>query len=221
MKQQNQSTKEGPRGKRSYQYYAPGLGKGIRWHWRLNNFLREYNDDFLSSSSPPPLPSSHPVYQLFWDHEQHRLAVDRKHWFPLAFELYLHTSTFRGIIDRVDPIDNHSCCLVEYKSSPKSSGFLHEELLFYALLASRSKVFNQKIARQVTQVGTYFYRTGEYFSREVTTEDLESFSEFLSSIREEIAQGIWFPKKDCSLLSSDCPYAPLCSRIPEQLKYRE
>ena len=220
LKQQNQKCEEGPRGKRDHRYYAPGLGNGIHWHWKLNQFLKEYKTDLLVDTPPLDVFKSDPLLALFWDHERHRLAVDPDYWFPLAFELYLHTSTMRGIIDRVDPLDDHSCCLVEYKSSRERSGFLYEELLFYALLATRSKVFIQKIPQEVVQVGCYFYETGEYLSKEVTPSILTDFEEFLSSTRDEISLGTWSPKKNCSLLKADCHHAVLCPLIPERLKYR-
>jgi len=220
LKKQNQKCEEGPRGKRDYRYYALGLGNGIHWHWKLNNFLKEYKSDLLVDAPPLEVFKSEPLLALFWDHERHRLAVDPDYWFPLAFELYLHTSTMRGIIDRVDPIDDQSCCLVEYKSSRERSGFLYEELLFYALLASRSKVFAQKIGRTVVQVAGYFYETGDCITREVTPELLAEFASFLEGVREDISHGTWSPKENCSLLTADCQHAALCTLLPEKLKTR-
>jgi len=220
LKQQNQKCEEGPRGKRDYRFYAPGLGNGIHQHKQLNDFLLDFKQNILTND-PPAIIYSDPTLHHFWDHERHRLAVDPDHWFPIAFELYLHTSTIRGIIDRVDPLDDRSCCLVEYKSSRERSGFLYEELLFYALLASRSKVFAQKIGRTVVQVAGYFYETGDCITREVTPELLAEFASFLEGVREDISRGTWSPKENCSLLAADCQHAALCTLLPENLKTRD
>ncbi|MBN1330478.1 MAG: PD-(D/E)XK nuclease family protein [Candidatus Heimdallarchaeota archaeon] len=219
LKQQNQRCDHGSRGKRDYHYYSPGLGNGIQTHRKLNDFLQDFKKN-IQANDPPAIIYSDPILRHFWKHECHRLAVNPDHWFPLAVELYLHTSTMRGIIDRVDPLDARSCCLVEYKSSRERSGFLHEELLFYALLASRSKVFAQKIGRKVVQVAGYFYETGDYLTREVTPELLVDFATFLQGVREDISRGTWSPKVNCSLLTADCQHAVLCTLVPEKLKTR-
>ncbi len=217
LKQQNQGTEVGPP-RQSFKHYQSNLRTGLMWHRRLHAFLNDYKAALSGNEPPPAIIEDEIVYRLFWEHEKHRFLVDPEHWFPLALEFYLHTSSMRGVIDRVDPIDDHSCCIIEYKPSPSSSGYLHEELLFYALLATTSKTFKQRFNRTVTQVGCYYYFTGEFITMPVTSEILMEFSEFFSSIQEDIAKGTYFPRLNCSLLASECDYAVLCTKIPDNLK---
>ena len=217
MKQQNQFTKEGPRGLRSYLHYPFAASKGIYWHYELNKFLQEHKQDFLNCAPPPPITISEPIFKLFWEHEEHRLAVDPSNWYPLAFELYCSSQTTRGIIDRVEAIDDQSCRIVEYKSDASKSGFLTEELLFYSFMATVSKDFSAKIKRKVTQAGCYFYSTGDWTTQEISRDDLLSFRDYFAEVRKEMLTGNWAPRHDCSLLHQDCSYAVVCTKIPEKL----
>ena len=217
MKQQNQQTSHGPRGGRDNSRYSPRKRVGIDWHKRLNDCFKEYKTEIASGSAPPDNISVQPILHRFWDCEQHRYAVDSVHWFPLAFEFYLETSSQRGVLDRVDPIDDHNCCVVEYKSSPMSGGFLDEELLFYALLANESKQFKQRINRTVSQVACYFYTTSEWVTRVITPEVLVEYKVFLKTIYEEMLTGNWIRKLDCSLLREECSFSIVCTKIPHSL----
>jgi len=217
MKQQNQNTTHGPRGRRDNSRYSQRKRRGIDWHKKLNYCLKKYKAEIASGSPPPDNISVQPILRRFWDCEQHRYAVDPDHWFPLTFELYLENPSQRGVLDRIDPIDDHSCCVVEYKSSPKSSGFLDEELLFYALLASESKQFKQQIGRTVHQVACYFYTTGEWVTQDVLPEELVEYKVFLKTIYEEILTGNWTRKLDCSLLREECSFSIVCTKIPYSL----
>ena len=157
----------------------------------------------------------HPYYHLFWQQELHRRAVDPEYWFPLAFEFYCVSPTLRGRIDRIDPLGADECCLVEYKGRWETRGFLDEELLFYALLASESASFQQEIGRPVSRVACYFYHTGEWYARDVSSEELVAFRAFLSDVRADMLSGRFTRKVGCSLTLTECPYAPVCATIPE------
>ncbi len=217
VKQQNLYTEEGPRGRKRYSSYKPHLLDGIEKHHLLTDFLQDHGKDLMLGNAPPAIVHSKPILRLFWEQERHRFEVDPENWLPLAYELYLRTETMRGKIDRVDPIDEHSCRIVEYKSSPQKSGFLDEELLFYALLATDCPDFSQQFGLTVTEVACYFYSTGEWFSREVTSANLKEFRAFLKSIRQDILTGNWSTRHACHLLSSECDYAVVCTKIPEKL----
>ncbi len=213
QKEQNLTTKQGPRGGVNSDFYPPHLSGGMIWHDRLAEFYRNTAKDLLAGTVSEREVLTHHIYQLFWQRELHRYEVDPSHWFPLAFEYYFSSPTMRGKIDRIDPLGATECCLVEYKARPGTSGFLDEELLFYALLASESDDFCRTIGRPVTRVACYFYRTGEWYTREIVPEELSSFREFLSPLRSEMLTGNWARKHACSLSSHDCSYAVVCTKI--------
>ncbi len=215
LKQQNQHMKEGPRGGRDHSNYPSHFKKGLKEHRKLRAFYKNYADDIINQNAPPDKVTVQPILRKFWEQEVHRHQVDPDNWYPLALELYLATETMRGQIDRVDPLSNNECCIVEFKSSERRSGFLYQELLFYALLASESQEFKQTYGRTVSQVGCYFYDSGEWFSKKVTPEDLSDFKLTLKSYQAEMLTGNLIPRVDCHLQIDKCSYAVICTKVPD------
>ncbi|MHA1185307.1 MAG: RecB family exonuclease [Candidatus Heimdallarchaeota archaeon] len=216
LKQQNLHTKEGPRSNTSSKFYRNSTNRGIRIHRLLKEFYGEYGDNLQAGDLPPENVLFDPVLRLFWEQEVHRFEVEGEYWYPFALETYIATPTLRGIIDRIDQLDERTCRLVEYKSKPKGS-LLNEELLFYALLISESKEFQQKYKKTVTQGAVYYYDTGEWFSREISPEDILDFKEYLVTIREEIMTGNWVKRHNCEYQKQDCFFATICTKVPDAL----
>ncbi|MGC9780513.1 MAG: PD-(D/E)XK nuclease family protein [Candidatus Heimdallarchaeota archaeon] len=216
LKQQNLYTKQGPRSNILSKFYRIPTQRGIRAHTLLKEFYGNYGDDLQVGNPPPEQVLLDPVLRLFWDQETHRYEVEGEYWYPFALEYYLTTQTMRGIIDRIDQLDEHTCRLVEYKSSLKGS-FLNEELLFYALLVSENLEFQQQYKKTVTQGAVYYYDTGEWITREITEEDILEFKDYLQTIREDIMTGNWTKRHQCKLQKHDCFFATVCTKIPDAL----
>ncbi len=217
LKQQNQQMKEGPRRIKDHSNYPTHFKKGLKEHRKLREFYKNFADDVINQNPTPDKVTTQPILRKFWEQEVQRYQVDPNNWYPLAHELYLATDTMRGQIDRVDPLSDNECRIVEYKSSERRSGFLNEELLFYALLATESQEFKQTYSRKVSQVGCYFYDSGEWFSQEVTTEDLSDFKVNLENYREQMLTGDLFPRADCHLQKNKCSYAVICTKVPDKM----
>jgi len=216
LKQQNLYTRQGPRSNASNKFYRVPTKKGIESHNKLKAFYSLYSKALRRGEPPPEKVLQEKLLRLFWDQETHCYKVQSEYWFPLALEIYIATPTMRGIIDRVDQLDDHTCRLVEYKSSPKGS-FLNEELLFYALLVSESKAFQQQYKKVVTQGAVYYYETGEWLTREITKEDIHDFKGYLQSIREDIMTGNWIKRYQCEFQKHECFFATVCIKVPDAL----
>jgi len=156
--------------------YEIFLQNGIAKHRWLQFFYQKYATN-IQKGVYPKLPEKD--INEFWkkqfiEFEINRYNNDPEFWEPLAIELYLSSGEYCGKIDRIDGLNEEGQCrIVEYKSLPKE--FDEEELLFYSvLLTDLLPVEELPNITKVSEIGIYYYTSGEFFRAKVTPEIIDN-----------------------------------------------
>lgn len=216
VKDLNQRKPYGPRGRRDYSKFSPESQRGMKWHYWFMDFHKTYSERICDELPPPKgeTKDENRIIRLFYEAEKVRYDQNPDYWSPVETEWYLQNDSYRGIIDRVDQLDdNGNCRIVEYKAI--KGLFDEKEVLFYANLLSDELpiIDNEKTLQQVTEVAVYYYELGEYWCKEITQEDLLELEQFLQTVRKEILSPNWVKKKNCSQRETHCIFRDACEVI--------
>ncbi|MHA1761860.1 MAG: PD-(D/E)XK nuclease family protein [Candidatus Heimdallarchaeota archaeon] len=213
-KELNKFDKQSPR--INYSDYEPFLQDGIKKHLWLQNFYRKYSTDIQNNVYPVLLgKEKNKLWKKnFINFEINRFKREADFWEPVAVELFLEYNNYCGKIDRIDLLNNQGHCrVVEYKSRP--SEYDEEELLFYTVLLTKMLPHQDlpNITR-VSELGIYYYNTGEFFKARVTDEIIIMFDEYIEAIRKEMLDPNLIKKKNkCDFINTNCLYRAICQRI--------
>lgn len=213
IKELNIHTKQSPR--IDFSDYEPFLQDGIKKHLWLKCFYQKYKTDIQNNVYPALLGSekSESWKKNFIDFEINRFKREGDFWPPISVELFLENNNFCGKIDRIDLLnDQGHCRIVEYKSRP--SEYDEEELMFYVVLLTDLLPYQDLPGiTLVSEIGIYYYSTGEFFKAKVTTEIINIFREYLEEIREEMLDPLLIKKKkDCDFATTNCLNRAICQR---------
>ncbi len=202
LKELNKQTEKSVR--KDYSDYESNLAEGIERHHWLQKFFQKFGED-IQNNLYPLLGQSDKNEQWkkqFIDSEIKRYKQQKTFWEPVAVEFFLKNTKYRGQIDRIDQLDDQgNCRIVEYKPYPGE--FDEEELLFYTVLISNILPHQDLInIKKVTEIGVYYYFTGQFQKAEVTSENIQAFEIYLNKIRKDmlICQSIK-KKEDCVIYS--------------------
>lgn len=200
----------------NYSDYEQFLFEGLQNHLWLQNFYQKYSAEILDNTHPLLTESdkNNSWKRAFIDFEVNRFRLELDFWEPVAVELYLRNDSLCGTIDRIDLLNaKGDCRIVEYK--PYSSKYDEEELLFYAVLLTNHLPYEElPTIAKVTELGIYYYKAKEYYKAQLTAEIIDSFAEYLKSLKIEMV----FPysikkKKTCDFSLAKCLYRETCQRI--------
>jgi len=196
--------------------YELFLRKGIEKHRWLQFFYQKYAAEIQNGNHPKlsEKDKNEPWKKQFTNFEVNRYKDDPKLWEPAAIELYLSKGKYCGKIDRIDELkEKGHCRVVEYKSLPRE--FDEEELLFYAVLLTELLPVNElPNITKVSEIGIYYYSTGEFLQAKVTSEIITIFKEFVEGIRIEMLDDKLIKKKDnCDFDTTNCLERDICRRI--------
>ena len=216
VKDLNQGKLFGPRGRRDYSKFSPESQRGMKWHYWFMDFHKTYSER-ISEGLPPPKGETEDetrIIRLFYKAEKERYKQNTNYWLPVETEWYLQNDSYRGIIDRVDQLNEEgNCRIVEYKATKKQ--FDEQEVLFYAkLLADELPIIdNDKTLQQVTEIAVYYYESGEYWFKEIIQEDLLRLEQLLLDIRKDILSPNCVKKGNCSPRETHCIFRDVCEVI--------
>ena len=196
--------------------YEPFLQAGLEKHLWFQHFYKRYGSVITTSSTPSlnDFDCSAWWKRTFFTFECDRYLQDPTFWAPVAVEYSLSSDCYFGKIDRIDLLNVQGHCrVVDYKSSPKP--FDEEELLFYALLLTDTLPCSDfPTLTQITEIGLYYYSTGEFFTAKITPSVLDLFRDYLWSIRQEMLSRLSVKKSiTCDSSLTSCLYRDLCQRI--------
>lgn len=199
-----------------HSHYESFLREGIKKHLWLQHFYKNYGTAIRKNLSPPLSEEDKdvPWKKAFLDFEVKRYQQVLEFWEPLAVELFLRNDSLCGKIDRIDQVDEYGRCrVVEYKSLPGK--FDEEELLFYSFLLSNLLPFPElSNITEVSEIAVYYYKNAEYYSAQLTTDSLSSFSDYLEEIRDKMLDPYLIRKKKaCDFTTTRCLYREICQRI--------
>jgi len=200
--------------RKDYSDYEPNLVEGINKHLWYKTFYKKFgrkiqDESYLLSNSN----LSEPWKKKFIDFEIKRYREQSSYWEPVALELFLKTTEYRGQIDRIDQLDEQgNCRIVEYKPHP--SEFDEEELLFYSVLVNELLPLKEiQTVTKVSEIGVYYYSIGQFYKAKITAEKIQTFGIYLKKIRRDMLNCYKIKKKkDCDLYSTDCLYREICQR---------
>ena len=148
---------------------------------------------------------------MFFDYELERYQKSRKFWYPLTVEQYLESDQYRGIIDRIDQIDETGACrIIEYKSHPKE--FDYEEMMFYALLFTQKKVELEFLPKNshLEEIAIYYYKSGNWWNKKIKQREIIEFENYLEKIKSEILKPNWVRSSSCDLQTTSCAFKEAC-----------
>ena len=200
----------------SYSDYELFLQDGIANHLWLQNFYKLYAKDIQNNITPTLTEhdKNEEWKKIFLEKEINRFKEHPDFWEPIAVEYFINLKCVRGKIDRIDQLNNQGqCCVVEYKAYPE----LHdeEELLFYAcLLTSVLPNSDLPCIKKVSEIGVYYYKTGNLYKAKIKSKTIKVFGELISNIRTEMLNPLSIKKKkDCDSINTKCLYREICKRI--------
>lgn len=208
----------GPRGERNYSSFPEGAQKGMKWHEWLKSFHEDYEESIMQGAPAPEGETEEDtrIMKYFYEFERERHQTEQPYWKPIAKECYLENEHYRGIIDRIDQLNEQgNYRVVEYKHN--KGAYDEQELLFYAYLLHQEgdRIEALQPNARVKEIAVYYYETGFKSGREVSKEELVAFGRYLETVKEEMAQGNYVRRQGCTGMK--CNYQPLCERIPEGL----
>jgi len=196
--------------------YESFLQKGMEKHRWLQCFYQKYAVNIQNGVYPQLSEKEKNEYwkKQFIEHEINRYNTNPLLWEPIAVELYLSNGKYCGKPDRIDPLkEKGHCRVVEYKSLPRE--FDEEELLFYAVLLTEVLPVNElpNIA-QVSEIGIYYYTSGEFFQAKITPEIITIFKDYIEDIRNDMLDlDLIKKKKKCDFDRTSCIEREICKRI--------
>lgn len=196
--------------------YEPFLQNGMEKHRWLQCFYQKYTTDIQNGLYPKlPVRDQDEYWKnQFIEYEINRYNANPLLWDPIAVELYLTNGKYCGKIDRIDPLkEKEHCRVVEYKSTPRE--FDEEELLFYAVLLTEILPVNElpNITR-VSEIGIYYYSTGEFYQAKITPEIISVFKAYIEDIRKDMLDlHLIKKKKKCDFDTTSCLEREICKRI--------
>ncbi len=196
--------------------YETFLQAGIEKHLWLQCFYQKYAANIQNGAYPvlSEKEKNKPWKQQFIAFEINQYENDPDFWEPVSVEIFLENEKYCGKIDRIDLLnDEGHCRIVEYKSLP--SEFDEEELLFYTVLLTDLLPY-QKLPNitKVSEIGIYYYTSGELFQAKVTPEIIATFKEYMNDTRLEMLDPkLIKKKKDCDFDTTNCLERAICQRI--------
>jgi len=214
MKEMKKQSKQSNRS--DFSDYEPFLQDGLEKHHWFQEFYYTYGKDIQNEIIPylGELGDDENWKNIFLHNEIERFKKNPDYWVPIAVEFFIKDNNTRGKIDRIDQLNKQGHCrIVEYKPYPEE--FDEEELLFYACLLSRLlPTHNLPAITKITEIGVYYYNSGEFYKAKVIPKTIQLFSEFIECIRTDMLNPISIQtKRDCDFNNTKCLYQEICKRI--------
>lgn len=124
--------------------YIDGIEKEETPEMIVGNRIHEFFDKFFKHYQEKPWVDLVPedfsdqeleMVDFFFDVEYKRLFEEVEVFEPMATELFIENSEYRGYIDRIDDLGNDNVRLVEYKTGKSHNiSKLKQEMHFYKML---------------------------------------------------------------------------------------